>query len=89
MKVRTLLAAGIGALALPLLAQAGSEAGPLALARLSISGAAIAAAAVYDLRERRVPNRLTLPAATLCLTLQWLVGAASPISPSGSSSSLR
>lgn len=69
------LAAGVGAVALPLLSQPATGGGPLALARLSICGAAVAAAAVYDLRERRIPNRLTLPAAVVCLTLTIVDGS--------------
>jgi Flp pilus assembly protein protease CpaA len=69
------VAAGVGAVALPLLAQASNETGPLAHARLSICGATVAAAAVYDLHERRIPNRLTLPAAVICLALTIVGGS--------------
>src|SRR5438094_321145 len=35
---------------------------------------ALHAAAVYDLRERRIPNRIVVPAAILCLGLTLLSG---------------
>lgn len=60
------VAAAVGALTLSLTP---ASSGVLALARLAICGATVAAASVYDLRERRIPNRLTLPAAAACLTL--------------------
>jgi leader peptidase (prepilin peptidase)/N-methyltransferase len=41
----------------------------LTLARLAIVGAALAAAAVIDLREHRIPNRIVLPAALICALL--------------------
>jgi leader peptidase (prepilin peptidase) / N-methyltransferase len=41
----------------------------VALARLAVVGAALAAAAVIDLRERRIPNRIVLPAAGACAVL--------------------
>ena len=49
-------------------------AGTLALARLALLGAALAAAALYDLTERRIPNRLVLPAAAGCAALTLAVG---------------
>ena len=36
------------------------------LTRLSILGAALGALVVFDLAERRIPNRITLPAAVAC-----------------------
>lgn len=71
---QALLATVVGAIGLPL-TQAGIDTGTLALARLSICGATITAAAVYDLCERRIPNRLTLPAAAGCLALIIAGGA--------------
>ena len=41
----------------------------LALARLALCGAALGGAVALDLRERRIPNRLVLPAAAGCLAL--------------------
>lgn len=41
----------------------------LALARLTVAGAALAAAALVDLRERRIPNRIVLPAVLVCACL--------------------
>lgn len=43
--------------------------GGLALARLALCGAALGGAVAFDLRERRIPNRLVLPAAAGCLIL--------------------
>jgi leader peptidase (prepilin peptidase)/N-methyltransferase len=39
---------------------------PPAHARILLLGAALGAVIVYDLRERRIPNRLVLPAAAAC-----------------------
>jgi len=44
------------------------------LARLSIVGAALGVAVTVDLAERRIPNRLVLPAAALCAGLSVAVG---------------
>jgi leader peptidase (prepilin peptidase) / N-methyltransferase len=41
----------------------------LTLARLAVCGAALAAAALIDLREHRIPNRIVLPAAAACALL--------------------
>jgi leader peptidase (prepilin peptidase) / N-methyltransferase len=41
----------------------------LTLVRLAVVGAALAAAAVIDLREHRIPNRIVLPAAAVCAVL--------------------
>lgn len=48
--------------------------GPLALARLAILGAALGTIALSDLRERRIPNRVVLPAAVLCAALSLVAG---------------
>jgi leader peptidase (prepilin peptidase) / N-methyltransferase len=69
----TLAIALLGALSLAL-AAALDGAEPLVLARLAICGAALAGAAAYDLRERRIPNRIVVPAAILCLGLTLLSG---------------
>jgi leader peptidase (prepilin peptidase)/N-methyltransferase len=45
--------------------------------RVSISGAALAAAAACDLAERRIPNRVTLPAALALLVV--LVATGTPL----------
>lgn len=58
--------AGVGVLA---------HAGPLALARLAVLGAALAAAALFDLAQRRIPNRIVLPAAATCAALTLAAGA--------------
>jgi leader peptidase (prepilin peptidase) / N-methyltransferase len=48
---------------------------PLTLARLVVLGGALAAAALYDLAQRRIPNRLVLPAAGVCAALTLAAGA--------------
>jgi leader peptidase (prepilin peptidase) / N-methyltransferase len=78
-----LIAAALGSAALTgagLLATASA----LTLARLGVGGAALAACALYDLRQRRIPNRIVLPAAAVCafvtladrLSLSLLAGLA-------------
>jgi prepilin signal peptidase PulO-like enzyme (type II secretory pathway) len=52
-----------------------AHAGPLALARLAVLGAALASAAFFDLTQRRVPNRIVLPAAATCAALTLAAGA--------------
>lgn len=46
----------------------------LALVRLAILGAVLGQIALSDLRERRVPNRVVLPAAVLCAALSLASG---------------
>jgi leader peptidase (prepilin peptidase)/N-methyltransferase len=41
----------------------------LTLARLAVVGAALGAVTAVDLRERRIPNRIVLPAAIICAVL--------------------
>ena len=43
--------------------------------RLGVLGGALAAVAVYDVRDRRVPNRLVLPASVACGALTLATGA--------------
>jgi leader peptidase (prepilin peptidase)/N-methyltransferase len=52
-----------------------ADAGPLALARLSMLGAALFAVAFFDLMQRRIPNRIVLPAAAACAALTLAAGA--------------
>lgn len=63
-----LVAAALGSSAAGVLAFT-AGAGGLEVARLYVLGGALAAAAVYDVKERRIPNRLVLPAAGVCATL--------------------
>jgi leader peptidase (prepilin peptidase)/N-methyltransferase len=56
----------------------------LALTRLAVCGAALAAAAVVDLVEHRIPNRLVLPAAAACAALTL----AEPVALAGLASGL-
>lgn len=48
---------------------------PLAVARLTVLGAALLSAAYFDLTERRIPNRIVLPAAAICAALTLAAGA--------------
>lgn len=50
------------------------EAGGLELARLSILGAALGVAVASDLAERRIPNRIVLPAVSFCAVLLVVEG---------------
>jgi leader peptidase (prepilin peptidase)/N-methyltransferase len=52
-----------------------AHAGPIALARLAVLGAALVAAAFFDLARRRIPNRIVLPAAAACAALTLAAGA--------------
>jgi leader peptidase (prepilin peptidase) / N-methyltransferase len=47
----------------------------LTLTRLILVGAALAAAAFYDLMHRRIPNRIVLPVAAACGALTLAAGA--------------
>jgi len=76
MSVRALQAAAVGAAVFGGVA-AVNDVGSAGIARLAISGAALAAAASFDLSERRIPNRLTVPAALQLLVL-WLITGAKP-----------
>jgi leader peptidase (prepilin peptidase) / N-methyltransferase len=74
MKTRALLTAAAGGAAF---AGVGLFSSPssLTLTRLVVLGAALAAAALYDLAQRRIPNRLVLPAAGVCAALTLATGA--------------
>lgn len=68
------IAAGVaGALVLSL-AGARFTRDPLVLGRLTILGGALGQLALYDLRERRIPNRIVLPATALCAALSLADG---------------
>lgn len=58
--------ASVGALA---------SAAPLTFARLAVLGAALMSAAFFDLAQRRIPNRIVLPAAAACAALTLAAGA--------------
>jgi leader peptidase (prepilin peptidase)/N-methyltransferase len=71
---RTLIAATAGGATF---ASAGllASTSPPTLARLAVLGGALASAALYDLTERRIPNRIVLPAAATCAALTLAAGA--------------
>jgi Flp pilus assembly protein protease CpaA len=74
MKTRALLTAAAGGAAF---AGAGLFSSPsgLTLASLVVLGGALAAAALYDLAQRRISNRLVLPTACMCAALTLAAGA--------------
>lgn len=74
MTTRALIAATAGAAtfaSLGVLADARS----LALVRLTVLGAALFAVAFFDFAQRRIPNRIVLPAAATCAALTLAAGA--------------
>jgi leader peptidase (prepilin peptidase)/N-methyltransferase len=67
-------AAGAGGALLLTLAAVRFTHDPLVLIRHAVLGAALGALAIYDLRERRIPNRVVLPAALICAALSLAAG---------------
>jgi leader peptidase (prepilin peptidase)/N-methyltransferase len=64
------IAAGVGgALAIPLAAATRLGLSPLAVIRLAILGAALGQLVLVDMRERRIPNQIVLPATAICAAL--------------------
>jgi leader peptidase (prepilin peptidase)/N-methyltransferase len=68
-----LAAAAAGALALAL-AGVGDLTDPLAATRLVVLGGALGVVTLSDVREHRIPNRVVLPAAVICLVLSLAGG---------------
>jgi leader peptidase (prepilin peptidase)/N-methyltransferase len=70
---RALIAAAVGTATF---VSAGLIASPggLVRTRLAIVGGALAACALYDLVQRRIPNRIVLPAAAACAALTLVAG---------------
>ena len=68
-----LIAAALGAIAFALTGAAVDVAG-VEFARLIVFGAALGGAVAVDLAERRIPNRLVLPASAVCAALAVLGG---------------
>ena len=60
-----LFVAAVGAMAF-VAAGAAADVGRIDLARLFVFGAALGAVVCVDLAERRIPNRVVLPAAAIC-----------------------
>jgi leader peptidase (prepilin peptidase)/N-methyltransferase len=73
MNRRALVACAVG---IATFASAGvvASAGVLVLARLAIVGGALAACASYDLVQRRIPNRIVIPATAACTALTLAAG---------------
>jgi leader peptidase (prepilin peptidase)/N-methyltransferase len=76
MTKRRMITAAAGATAFTLCA-VGLQLSPLALARLALLGAALGALVESDLAQRRIPNRIVVPAAIACAAL-WLAGGIVP-----------
>jgi leader peptidase (prepilin peptidase) / N-methyltransferase len=76
MTTRRLLAAAAGATTLTLCALL-LHLDPLAVLRLALLGAALGALVDSDLTERRILNRIVVPAAAACATLTVAAGTAS------------
>ncbi|HZR92254.1 MAG TPA: prepilin peptidase [Gaiellaceae bacterium] len=75
MSPRALAVGAAGAAAFVLVALEADTAGALTLGRLGVCGAALGIAAATDVAERRVPNRVVLPAAVVCAALTLAGGA--------------
>jgi leader peptidase (prepilin peptidase)/N-methyltransferase len=75
MTTRRLLAAAAGATTLTLCALL-LQLDPLAIVRLALLGAALGALVDSDLTQRRIPNRIVVPAAAACTVLSAAVGIA-------------
>jgi len=75
MTSRRLIAAVVGAASFALWALALGQSS-LALLRLSLLGAALGAVVESDLSERRIPNRIVVPAALVCAALSAAAGIA-------------
>jgi leader peptidase (prepilin peptidase)/N-methyltransferase len=71
MTTRRLIAFGAGAVTFALCAFV-LRAGPLTLGRLALLGGALGAVLESDLAERRIPNRIVMPAAVACAAA-WAV----------------
>lgn len=76
MTARLLIPAAVGAAAFVAAGRIAGAHDPVTLARLGVLGSALAAAAVFDLVERRIPNRLLLPAGAGCCALTLAGGGA-------------
>jgi leader peptidase (prepilin peptidase)/N-methyltransferase len=74
MTTRALIAATVGAATFASVSVL-ADAGPLALVRLTLLGAALFAVAFFDLTQRRIPNPIVLPAAATSATLTLAAGA--------------
>lgn len=74
MTTRALIAASVGGATFASLGVL-AHVGPLALARLAVLGAALFGVALFDLVQRRIPNRIVLPAAATCAALTLVAGA--------------
>jgi leader peptidase (prepilin peptidase)/N-methyltransferase len=72
MTAQRLIAAGAGAATFALCALV-LRAGPLTLGRLALLGSALGAVVASDLAERRIPNRIVMPAAAACAAA-WAAG---------------
>lgn len=74
MSRRATAAAALGAASFPA-AALGAGLDPVEAVRLAVCGGALAAAAIVDLAERRIPNSLTIPALLVLLAV-WVASGA-------------
>jgi leader peptidase (prepilin peptidase)/N-methyltransferase len=72
MNRNTFVGAGLGISVLAAAAERGSNAS-ISLASALVSAAALGALAAYDLRERRIPNRIVLPATAVCAAFDGFI----------------
>ncbi len=73
MTIRVFIAALAGGVTMAI-AELLATTDPLAIAQLAVLGAALAAAALYDLTQRRIPNRIVIPAAAACAAVTLVAG---------------
>lgn len=73
MRRTALIYAATGAVGL-LAASSRFNLGVLAVARLLILGGALGVLALYDMRERRIPNKIVLPATAVCAMISLAEG---------------
>lgn len=81
MSPRVLIVGAAGAAAFVLAAMQADGASAPTLVRLGVCGAALGIAAATDVVERRVPNRVVLPATVLCTALTLVGGAGAGVLP--------
>lgn len=79
MSPRSLMLGVAGATVFILVAAEARDTSALTLARLGLCGAALSIAAATDIVERRIPNRVVVPAALACGGLTLVAGAGAAV----------
>lgn len=82
MKAKILIGATAGAFAFAGVSLVGGGTG-LTAARLALLGAALVCLGIYDFEQRRIPNRIVLPATAGCVSLAYAAGGAPASLPMG------